>query len=346
MLEIADKKRRPPIAIRIADAHIGIWQDKPEDASFRSDIYAVLIRDMRARGWSIHEDAEIRKRFNILRHDRRRGAKGTLCCKIEISGRVVQIDFWSITAAQINRNGREYDFDKMRRMTHIDRLRVELEYRRVIQWVETMAEVSVTRADDRDMPAMARIEKGYAESWHSDKQVGRPVCRSDYNRMSSDGALLEHGQTVWIPDGKGRIIRGTAYYNINSMWWVVAGGKLYNEGSRSIYASVPSDLRTKRNERARRVRLERELSVAVQRMHFNRAQLIKDLLFGREQVFMIWARDNKAYYRSQYAGYTTEMIHAGKYTRAEAEAECRRVPHELEMVCPDGSHVSFDKKVA
>lgn len=338
--------KRQPIAIRIADAHIGIWQDKPDDASFRSEIFGALIRDMRARGWSIHEDAEIRKRFNILRHDKWRGAKGTLCCKIDLSGRVVQVDFWSVTAPQINHHGREHDFNKMRRMGHIDRLRIELEYRRAIRWVETLAEVTVTRADDGDMPAMARIEKAYAESWHSDKLLGRPVCSSDYNRQSKDGVLLEHGQAVWITDGKGRIIRGTAYYNINNMWWVVAGGKLYNEGSRSIYASVPSDLRTKRNERARRVCLERELSVAVQRMHFNRAQLIKDLLFGREQVFMIWARDNKAYYRSQYGGYTTEMIHAGKYTRAEAEAECRRVPHELEMVCPDGSRVRFDAREA
>lgn len=143
-----------------------------------------------------------------------------------------------------------------------------------------------------------------------------------------------------------RIVRGTAYYNINSMWWVIVGGELRNESCHSLFAAAPGDIRTRRNARARRVRLEKELSVAVQRMHHARAQLIKDLLFGGDQVFMIWARDKGAYYRPQYAGYTTETIHAGKYTRAEAEAECRRVPHQLEMVCPDGGRVRFDRRAA
>lgn len=58
---------------------------------------------------------------------------------------------------------------------------------------------------------------------------------------------------------------------------------------------------------------------------------------------MIWARDKQAFYRTQYAGYTGDRIAAGKYTQAEAEAECRRVPHELEMVGPDGVHVRFDR---
>ena len=95
-----------------------------------------------------------------------------------------------------------------------------------------------------------------------------------------------------------------------------------------------------------RSRLEKELSIAVERMDYRRAQVLKLILFGSEQTFMIWARDHQAYYRPQYAGYTADHISAGKYTRAEAEAECRRVPHELEMVCPDGSHVRFDRKEA
>ncbi|MGK9200450.1 hypothetical protein KXR50_08095 [Sinorhizobium meliloti] len=337
---------RQPMSINIADAHLGIWQDNPNDPSFRSEIYGVLIRDMRARGWSIRQDPETRRRFNCISHSKRLGARGTLRCAIQISGRVVEVDFWSITAPQVNRNGRRYDFDKMRRMSHIDQLRVELEYRRITAWLETLAKVTVSRRYERDLPPMKFIEKRYAESYHSDKALGRPVCNYDYNRKSKDGALLEHGQTVWLADDKGRLIRGTAYYNINSMWWVVAGGKLHNESCGSLFSKQPDDLRTKRNERARRSRLEKELAIAVERMDFLRAQALKGILFGSEQTFMIWARDHGAYYRSNYAGYTTDRIHAGKYTRAEAEAECRRCPHDLEMVCQDGSHVRFEQKKA
>lgn len=339
-------EQRPPIAIRIHDAGIGIWQDNAQDPTFRAAIYSVLIRDMRARGWAIHQDPDIRHHFSSLNANHRRCARGTLGCKIKLSGRVVEVEFWSVTAPQVNRNGREYDFDKMQRMAHIDRLRVELEFRRIVSWVETLAPTTVTRSADRDLPPMARIEKSYAESWHSDKQLGRPVCQYDYNRKSVDGRLLEHGQTVWLPDRKGRMIRGQAFYNINNMWWVIAGGKLHNEGSHALHCSPPADVRTKRNDRARRNRLEAELAIAVRRMQFDRAQILKHIIFGREPAFLIWSRKDSAYYRSQYAGYTTDTISAGKYTRGEAEAECRRCPEELEMVCPDGSRVSFEKRAA
>lgn len=337
---------RQPISINIHDSHIGIWQDDARDASFRSEIYGALIRQMRDRGWSIGRNDQTHRHYRCLSPDRRVGARGTLLCDIEISGRVVKVEFWSTTAEQNNRNGRRYDFNKMARMSKLDRLRVELEFRRIVAWLEALAPAEVKRRDERDLSPMKRIEKGYAESWHSDKALGRPVCNSDHNRKSADGRMLDHGQIVWMPDNKGRMLRGIAYYNINSMWWVIAGGMLFNKGCSEIFAATPSDLRKKRNERASRSRLERELQIAVQRMDYRRADILKTILFGAEQTYMIWARDHSAYYRAQYAGYSSDTAGAGRYTRAEAEAECRRVPHELEMVCPDGKHVSFERAAA
>lgn len=337
---------RQPISIIIHDSHLGIWQDDPADNTFRVEIYGALIRQMRGRGWSIGRNDQVHRHYRCLSPDRRVGARGALLCDIEISGRVVKVDFWSTTAKQENRNGRRYDFDKMARMSKPDRLRVEIEFRRIVAWLEGLAPVEVKRRDSEHLSPMDRIKKGYADSWHSDKDLGRPVCKYDYNRKSADGHLLKHGQTVWIPDNKGRLLRGQGFYNINSMWWVIAGGALFNKSCSEIFADAPCDLRTKRNDRARRSRLEKELQTAVQRMDYRRAEILKTIIFGTEQTFMIWARDKRAYYRSQYAGYSADTGGAGRYTQAEAEAECRRVPHELEMVCPDGRHVSFDGRVA
>lgn len=336
---------RAPISININDSHIGIWQDNANDPSFRAEIYSVLIRDMRARGWSIKHDPNVRRHYRSLNPDRRLGARRKLRCDIEISGRQIKVEFWSVIPPQTNRNGRRYEFDKLARMHHIDQLRVEVEFRCITRWLATLAPTTVARGN-RGLTPIQRIEKGYAESWHKDKTLGRPICSYDYNRKAADGALLEHGQTVWATDMKGRVIRGTAYYNINNMWWVVAGGALLNEACHSLFHQPPADLRVKQNERLRRTRLERELAIAVERMDFQRAMTLKQVLFGGEPTFLIWARGHGAYYRSQYAGYTTDRVSAGKYTRAEAEAECRRVSHELEMVCPDGSHVRFDRKAA
>ncbi len=337
---------RKPLSINIHDSHLGIWQDDAHDETLRSEVYAELIRQMRGRGWSIRRDPRAHQHYRCLSPNQRLGARGTLRCEIELAGRTVKVEFWSITAKQDNRNGRRYDFDKLKRMAKLDQLRVELEFRRMIAWLETIAPLKIERRDDQDLPAMKRIEKSYAESWHKDKDLGRPACTADYNRKSKDGALLEHGQTVWLPDRKGRIVRGTAYYNINNMWWVISGGRLQNEGSHALFAAKPDDLRAKRNERSRRNRLEEELQIAVRRMDFQRAQILKTIIFGAEQTFLIWSRGHKAYYCSQYAGYSADTSRAGKYTRAEAEAECRSAPDELEMVCSDGSHVSFDRSAA
>lgn len=337
---------RPPLEIRIHDASIGIWQENAQDPSFQSEVYAELIRQMRRRGWSIRHDPNIKRNYTILSPSHRLGARGTLRAATKITGRVVEVEFWSTTSKQVNRNGRRYDYDRMRGMHHLDRLRIELEFRRIQVWLETIAPVTVDRRLDRDVPPMERIQKGYAESWHSDKSLGRPVCKYDSNRKAGDGNLLEHGQTVWLPDRKGRIVRGTAFYNINNMWWVVAGGRLFNEGCHALLGVPPVDLRTKRNERAHRSRLEGELALATRRMQFLRAETLKHILFGEDAAFMIWSRDHNAYYRAQYSGYTTDLISAGKYTRAEAERECRRVPHELSMVDQEGNHTRFDKVAA
>ena len=337
---------RKPLTINIHDSHLGIWQDDARDETFRSEIYAELIRRMRGRGWSIGRDPQVHKHHRCISPNYRLGARGTLRCAIETMGRTAKVEFWSITSKQTNSNGRRYDFDKLKRMAKLDQLRVELEFRRIIAWVETLAKVKVERRDEQSLSPMERIEKSYADSWHNDPDLGRPVCKADNNRKSADGIFLEHGQTVWISDYQGRILRGKTYYHINNMWWVIAGGHLFNKGSYEVFSAMPSDLRSKRNDRTRRKRLEAELQIAVQRMDYQRAQVLKTIIFGAEQVYMIWARDNQAYYRSQYAGYSSDTAGAGKYTRAEAEAECRRVPHELEMVCPDGTHVRFDRNAA
>jgi hypothetical protein len=334
---------RKPIAIRIHDADLGIWQDDAQDPALRTAIYTPLIRAMVRRGWSIKADPQVLRHYRSISRDHRLGTRGTLRCEIKITGRVVKLGFWSMTAPEQNPNGRRYDFDRLRRMAYLDRLRVALEFRRITAWLERLAPVTVSHSADRDEPAMQRIARGYAESCHTDKTLCRPRCDYDTNRKSADSALLEHGQTVWLGDRKGRIIRGTAYYHINSMWWVIAGGELFNKSSCTLYSRQPADLRTKLNAHDRRKRLERELALAVQRMAFVRADLLKTILFGTSPAYMIWARDKQLWYRAQYQGYTSDRINAGKYAKAEAEAECRRVPHELEMVGPDGVHARFDQ---
>jgi hypothetical protein len=313
---------RAPLSVNIHDSHFGIWQDNANDPSFREEVFAPFLKAMVRRGWKVTADPNTLKHYRSLSPSQRIGARGDLRVEIQLSGRVVKIEFWAETWPIANTNGRRYDFGKMARMNYLDRLRVRLEMRRILNWLETIAPVTVKADEPKGLTALQR----------------------DYNGKSKDGERIEHGATVWFADAKGRICRGTAYYNLNNMWWVVpSADELRNLSSGEIYCHVPADLRTKKNERQRRGRLEAELATAVRRMDFRRAEVLKEILFGKAQTYLIWARDHQAYYRSNYAGYTTDTIAAGRYTRAEAEAEVRRVPHELEAVGPDGERIKFEK---
>jgi hypothetical protein len=142
---------------------------------------------------------------------------------------------------------------------------------------------------------------------------------SDYNRQSADKKLLEHGQRVWFFDWHGRINTGIAYYNINNMWWVVTGKYgVTNEGCSSLYTRCPDNCRIKRNADRRRKRLEEELNKAVEIMSFERAALLRDILFpGDPQLFVVWHEEHNAYHRSGFCGYTNDKSKAGKFTADE-----------------------------
>ncbi len=331
--------------INLYDTSIGIWQDNANDPTFRAEIFGPLIRSMRIRGWTIGVDPSVR--HGSLRPTHRLGKRGNLRAEIRCSGRVVEIKFWSEAAPSENRNGPRYGFDHRKNAPYLDRLRFDLETRRILTWLRDRAEITEKRPPRSgtvapgEMTARDFIAEGYRTSWHADKELGRPVAKHDYNCTSLDGERIEHGQKVWFTDRKGRICCGTAYYNINNMWWIVSGEwSLSNKATHEICTRQPADLRKKLNERARRGRLEADLAFAIRTMNFLRAETLRKILFGRELTYGIWANDHSAFYRSNYSGYTTDSIAAGRYTWDEAADEVRRCPDGLRLVTPDGKHIS------
>ncbi|GJD65145.1 hypothetical protein [Methylobacterium frigidaeris] len=322
------------LELNLHDTHAGIWQDNANDPTFRKEIFLGLLKHLGRSGWTITLDEEVRKCYRSLSPSHRRARKGNLLASLRISGRVVEVEIWAETWQKDNSNGHRYDFDKLSRLDYLDRLRVDLTFRRIARWLSSLAAVKVKDKNCRPSlvapTALERIAQRYAESCHTNKALGRPVCDQPCNSRSADGGTVSHGATVWFTDSKGRIGRGVAYYNINNMWWIAVGrDTLRNQASFEIYVSPPSDLRAKRNERERRRRLEAEMSSAVRAHNFRRAETIRNILFGDQPLFRIRSSKNDAFYGSNYSGYTSDTARAGLYTRTEAEDEVRRVPHLL-----------------
>lgn len=341
------------LSINITDTHIGIWQDDANDPTFRTDVYLALLGQLRRRGWSISADPHILRHYRSLSKNTRLAQRGDMRAEIQLTGRVVKLEFWATTWPLDNRNGPRYNFRKLERMNYLDRLRFALEVRRVIGWLEQIAAVTVKdgnaqRPGRGRVTALEAIETDYASSWHRDKDLGRPVP-GPYarNYTSAEGEAIKQGSTVWFAQRDGRINRGAAYYNLNNMWWVVFGRYARtNLGAHELYCQPPTNLRVKRNDRVRRGRLEQELATATRRMDFKRAETLKSILFGDQAPWMIWARDHDAYYRANYAGYTTDTISAGRYTHDEALREVKRCPEDLEAHGPNGERLRFDRAAA
>lgn len=336
--------------IGLHDTTINILGDDANDPTMKSEIFGGIIRLMRRRGWTAAADQQILKHHRCISSSYRLGRRGTLRCSIQICGRNVEIEFWAETWPLSNPNGQRYDFDKRERLDYLDRLRVDLETRKIIEWLSGCAAVSIKPSRSAivgerrvDVTAEEYIRRAYAAGWHSDKVLGRPVCNQPSNWKSRDGGKIEHGARVWFIGGDGRIRRGTAYYNINNMWWVVENRfRLHNIAAFEIFAAAPENLRRKRNERQRRDRLERLIASAVRASDFGRAALLKRVAFGDAATYGIWSskEGRHCYYRANYSGYTSDAIAAGRYTWDEAVAEVRRVPHLLSIAMPDGSRLT------
>ncbi|WP_206669158.1 hypothetical protein [Brucella sp. 09RB8918] len=80
---------------------------------------------------------------------------------------------------------------------------------------------------------------------------------------------------------------------------------------------------------------------AIANRNYRRAETIDRILFDGQPTYLIWSRKNNLYYRTNYSGYSSSKSGAGKYTRAEAEAEVRRVPHLLEAHGDNGEIIKF-----
>jgi hypothetical protein len=99
------------------------------------------------------------------------------------------------------------------------------------------------------------------------------------------GGTVHDGDIVYFPDhATHRFMRGTAYHNINNMWWVcLASGRVTNMASFELYRR--QDLTTLRGRHFRsgtiQEKLKALLSKAVKSQSFERAIVLRDIIRTR-----------------------------------------------------------------
>ncbi|PKR57470.1 hypothetical protein [Thalassospira lohafexi] len=315
--------------IKIHDSSISIWEETVDDEDMLSEVLGPLVNLMRRWGWTVRSDQRIKKHYRILNKYHRHCRRGQLEAKLSISGRHLEIKFFQNVANVSNPHGGEHEFDILARMPYLLRLQTIWFISKAAAHLHASHgyRLSDKQGGSKDIgprgsTAMQFIEHNYAQSWHLDKTLGYPSgSDASYNNKSADGGIVTHGMQVWIRDSKGRRwLRGTAYYNINNMWWVVTGPySIRNIASFDISIHQPANLRDRRNQRVRRSALEKQMLKAIATMDFHRAETLRQKLFGNQPLFRIWHKEKQAWYGTQNCGYSCDTSRAGLYTRDEAE---------------------------
>lgn len=321
--------------VTFGDASLNIWED-PEcrvwgdwERQFKQEVFLRMAQKLRRLGWKTEVPKDMVEEYGrSFAESHRYCRKGDLQGFLDLSGRCIKFQMWQDVANGENTNGGRYDFDKEKRMPYLLNLEMQRTRNQLCEYLCNVFAGYEFKSGKRDgrsenrgpgaLTALEYVEACWASSCHFKGDTSTYEI-SDYNRKSADSQLIEHGQRVYYPDHKGRMCVGTAYYNINNMWWVVSGKyEVSNEASFYLYGDNPGCLRVKRNERQRRQSLERELAKAIKAMDFKRAQVLKEVLFPEnEPLYLIWHKGHSAWFAPNFCGYRTSANDAGKYTRAE-----------------------------
>ena len=323
--------------VSFGDASISIWEEYEGRGSeeraawerkFRRQVFKRVIQQLNRLGWLVYEwdDAE---QYRVIANNHRSCRKGDLHGLLDLSGRTLKFEMWQSVANITREDGNgKYEFDKESKMPYLLRLEMERTRRRLRDYL-----CNVFEGYEFSEGGTLRIQCGpgglTAEEWvsmriretgHFNEALGHAAIHGGSDK-SADGKTLHHGMKgVYTTDRKGRVITGTAYFDLNMNWWIVSGRYgLQISTNWEIWVDNPGELRQKRNERNRRGRLEAELSKAIQQMNFQRAEVIKRILFGDEPLFHLVSKKDGLYWRPNYSGYTSDRTDAGKYTAAEVE---------------------------
>jgi hypothetical protein len=260
------------------DAAIIVLLDCPKDRpkfgmkSVDWGIFNATMEVLGRAGFSVGADPRIQKDYRCLSPTHRYGRCGDLEVKAEIHPAQMSIKFFQNVVRE-NPNGGEYDFDKLSKMSYLQKLKFISTRRKIAAMLLARGIPDATRPDLKGIEAVMDDRK---RSWHW--RPGFLEEQPDYNTKDGDGVRMTDGVKRWARSYSGHLIQGVAYYNLNNMWWLMTpDGHLHNEGAYMLFSYDPAKHRRKDHPSpASRVRTH--LDRAIKASNFERAIGLRDRL--------------------------------------------------------------------
>lgn len=333
--------------IHFYDASLAVWEDgtPPKGQScgldekwehqFKRDVFARIVQQLNRLGWTCIIPADMVTLYGRgFARDYRDCTKGDLQARLKISGRRIDLEMFQDVQNVSNPNGGRYDFDKAERMTYLQRLEMDRTRCRIRDYlcnVFTGYEFYPPKISSPNPDPLAyfndswdgeyekrrgthRFDRG-ADGWPSDAEL------ASWRREDKDRTPLNHGDIRWLRDRKGRLLRGRVYGGINGMWMFVYGPgqrDFTRDSANRFFTYQPGMPRKLVDADVRRKRLEHELQKATNAMNFERAAVLRDILFpGNPALFVVWHKEHRAYHCAGFCGYTSDKSKAGRFTADE-----------------------------
>lgn len=267
------------------DASMHIWDrtiSREEIFSHRPsrERFAQIRKIMRGLGFAVGLNPRHRKHYKAIAKHHYLATKGTLTAELGISGMHTELKFYQPNRAQ-HPAGAQYDCTRLDNMEYLNRL----EFKRAASKIEAYLERQGFQCSD--FPALKSAD---GLEWLREKRLsdfdGRWATTGNheyiepihtYNATDGDGAIVREGETRWAYDYDGYLIRGTAYYNLNNMWFLAnaRGHYLCNLSCGQLFSWRPGLLRRRKNGQSR---LNGELTKAIANQNFERAIILRDIL--------------------------------------------------------------------
>jgi hypothetical protein len=312
---------------------------KAWEREYKNQVFKRVVWMMRHLGWTctmpevdpakkaryghgIEEESCRRKRFC---------QKGDLKADLEMNSCSINLKFFqSINTPDRSDHEGRYQRDLEKHMTYLMRLEMKRTRNRITQYlcnVFTNYELNPKYfgplvVGPSGLTALEWKDHNTRESCHYNAALGHAPIHSKTNCTARDGGTIEHGATVWYKDWRTkRIFQGTAYYDLNTAWYLVSGKYGHSVvHTHEIYTIQPANLRSRMTHSEREKRLNHEMNQAVKDMRFERAAQLRDILFPtNEPLFMLYHTGHNLYHRACFSGYSNNTHDAGKFTRAQLD---------------------------
>jgi hypothetical protein len=305
-----------------------------------TDARAMIIRCLRESNFTLRRLKRSDQGY-ISDTDRLAVHPGGLCIRISESihpykgwTNSLELDYFQyhVKSRSPNPNGPMHEFDRLRHAPYLIRQRARLLNQRFERLLSN--KINEHRRDTeyaKPRLAQARIEQQIRHCSHFDPVLGHAPIHG-HHRQDMHGKAIQHGGTVWFRDRKGRWARGTAYFNLNSQWYVQLSATEYTSySSRDLSTIEPDDLRDKDNTDLRERRLQAVYANAKDKGDIQTMQVMQRLLFCQPKYRLYSTKHGGGWWRPQGAGYTSDRAQAGLFDEAEAQRLCQSSHGELTM---------------